>query len=232
MKKSLILLIVLLLCLPAAHAEIMIGGDLFSDDIEIGRKAGIDDVCAFTLKDISVHDLFLNVSSGESKQFLVASVDFINLMTEPVNVRTLTSAGLIYDEDFSFPLESIWFAPQGTYHRNADNGQLSIFCMNADGEFLGSTSASKIDNSLENPYFQWTNTYRYRPDIDAFTVDGDVDENKFYQCVDLDKFVFDPLVERSMYFVFRVPTLVTESDAEGLRELTLTIDGNDFCLTF
>ena len=48
--------------------------------------------------------------------------------------------------------------------------------------------------------------------------------------LDGSKTVLDPLVQRTYHYVFQVPEIVAED--EGLRVLTLTVNGTDYQMRF
>ena len=232
MKRSILTFALALLLAWAcgAQAEVIVPSGAQGETLKLGSEITIEDVCSFTVKAVKGYDVFMNQQSGTAKQFLVVSFDIINWMTEPLYLKTQMAAKLVYDESFEFEADYLWANPEGTYLYSKDN-ETRTYVTDVDelGNILAyysGTSSMTSGGGLEQPYVKWINTYYYNP-IDTTFVHSD---DRYYTSLDPSKTVFDPLVERTMHYVFIVPDLVAED--EGLRVLTLSIEGYEYELRF
>ena len=203
-----------------------------AQEIKAGSNIYIDELCAFTVKSTKVYDKFMNTESGDASEFIVISFDIINWKIEPLYLRTEMRANLEYDESFDFEPTYFWANPQGTYYCTGDGISIYVYNMDDSGTIRSNTS---VLSSNYSEIKVSTRGYErlYYPEIDTFAYQKDLETqntNYLYPSIDNSKTVFDPLVQRTMHYVFKVPNIVAKD--EGLRLLTISIGGNDYQLRF
>ena len=234
MKRNIVLClcVVLLSCLTMpAQADVIVGSSPQSDEIKVGQEVTIDDLCSFAIKSIKEYDQFMNVSSGDSKQFLVISFSIINWRTESLYLKTQMKAILVYDEDFEFESNYLWANPEGSYYSKSSDKYLYVFKADENGGIT--SNGDDIGGGFENMSVKFHGGYvrDYDPINISFYYAKDGNESSYaFHSVDKSKTVFDPLVRRTMHYVFSVPNIVAKD--EGLRVLTLTIEGHEYQITF
>jgi len=234
MKRMLvfILALALLFSCGAAGAEVISLTGSSSEKIKPGSEIMIDEVCTFTVHSVKEYDVFMNIPSGDDKQLLVVSFDFMNLMPDQLFLKTQMDANLCYDDSFDFEPAHLWAEPQGYFVYSGDASQtLTILGINDDSSLQFYCTGSYMpvfEGGFETPVLNYGGgqNYFFIPDENVFRHT----ESRYFSSQDASKTVFDPLVERTMFYVFQVPEIVAED--EGLRELTLTVDGEEFYLIF
>ena len=202
-----------------------------AEEMKKQQRYEIPDSCAFQVKDIKSYDIFLNQESGSSKQFIAVTFSLMNLRTEPFYVKTETAARLVYDGDFEYDADDIWANPEGSYYAQGPKVWLYVYEMDDEGNII--SSGEDLARGYSQPTIRFEAGYEriYDPINVAFYYIPDGPENEYaYQTRDPSKTVLDPLVERTYHYVFLVPDVVAED--EGLRELILTIDGEEYTLRF
>jgi len=228
---SLILALALLCSCSIAGAEVISLAGSSSEKVKLGSEIMIDEVCCFTVHSVKEYDVFMNIPSGDDKQFLVVSFDFMNLMTDQLFLKSQMKANLCYDDSFDFEATYLWASPEGSYYSTGAKNTLYIYDMDENGVI--SSNGTDEGGGLEKPSVNFSSGYSriYDPINNSFYYPVDTHDNQWaYHSQDASKTVFDPLVERTMFYVFQVPEIVAED--EGLRELTLTVDGEEFYLIF
>ena len=238
MKRLMILglaLVILSVIPMQSHADSVVVSGGVPQTIKIGSNILVDDVCTFTIKSVKPYKMFMNTSSGDASTFLVVSFDIINWKTEPLYLRTQVKASLQYDESFDFEPTYLWANPAGTYHnpKTSHSSNLSYFIVYNMDESGILTSNTVNRGDYERPTLNAYNSTGYDNDNRTYNPEEDCfgsAQNDTYACIDSSKTVFDPLVKRTMHYVFTVPNIVAKD--EGLRVLTLSIGGNDYQLTF
>lgn len=228
MKKrfGLLFLALCLLMGQMAGAEVVVTPGSGSETIRIGDEVTQEEVCTFSIQSVKEYDVFMGVESGDAQQFLVVSFDLLNWQTEPFYVRTQTSAQLAYADDFTFESTYLWSNPGGTYQ--IEDEFIKVFSVDENGALLASGDDESMDftNLVVYYYYSYSNKYwGYSPMEDQFVTD-----EYAMNSLDGSKTVLDPLVQRTYHYVFQVPEIVAED--EGLRVLTLTVNGTDYQMRF
>lgn len=231
MKKrfGLLFLALCLLMGQMAGAEVVVTPGSGSETIRIGDEVTQEEVCTFSIQSVKEYDMFMGVESGEAQQFLVVSFDLLNWQTEPFYVRTQTSAQLAYADDFVFESTHLWSNPGGTYeglrpYTSDQKLTVYIYGIDENGNVLHSngTDFTEYNEIVIDTGANWFTSYNPKEDI----FDGYVIVKNKYN----DKTVLDPLVQRTYHYVFQVPEIVAKD--EGLRVLTLTVNGTAYQMRF
>lgn len=231
MKKrfGLLFLAICLLMGQMAGAEVVVTPGSGSETIRIGDEVTQEEVCTFSIQSVKEYDMFMGVASGDAQQFLVVSFDLLNWQTEPFYVRTQTSAQLAYADDFTFESTYLWSNPGGTYESiepfsSSGATTIKIYSIDEKGNFSNSVSEefAEYDNIIVGTVYDWAMNYNPKED----TFEGKVVLKNQYNS----KTVLDPLVQRTYHYVFQVPEIVAKD--EGLRVLTLTVNGTDYQMRF
>ena len=225
MKRLFALLVCICLVLGTASA--------CAESIKLGKAITLDGSCEFAVNSVKVYDRFLNQESGSSKQFVVVSFDLLNLrVDEQFYTKAETDAKLTYDGDFEFPATYLWNSPVGAYYRAASNQYLFIVAMDEHGVPSiqhDSKMPSSWGKTYEDAWVKWNYQYNYNPIEDAYLYQGNKTDEQYWRHGE-SKTVLNPLVERTYYYVFHVPDIVAEE--EGMRELILTVDDEEYTLRF
>jgi len=231
-------LLLLLLVVPILScAESVVIPSTTSQKVKVGSSVLVDETCTFTIRSTKPFNVFMNTSSGDAATFLVVTMDIINWKTEPLYLRTQVKASLEYDESFDFEPTFLWLDPVGTYRCNKPENSsnyidtLRVYAIDGSGSI--SSNASKTKGGYEYPSIHRYYTGDYAEDWYAYYPEDDCFKNTkgvLFTSADESKTVLDPLVQRRIHYVFKVPNVVAKD--EGLRVLTLSIGGNDYQLTF
>ena len=156
-------------------------------------------------------------------------------MTEPLLLRRQVKASLVYDERFPYEPLYLWSNPGGTYQ--SSDTVLRVYDMDFSGniKFTFETTMNDVGSQGEP-----RGGYE-RPQIFLFGKAGwdpgrfsnyNPEEDRFNDCLCIDgsKTVLEPLVKRTMHYVFRVPNIVVKE--EGFRVFALSVGDNEYQLIF
>lgn len=228
MKKrfGLLFLALCLLMGQMAGAEVVVTPGSGSETIRIGDEVTQEEVCTFSIQSVKEYDVFMGVESGDAQQFLVVSFDLLNWQTEPFYVRTQTSAQLAYADDFTFESTYLWSNPGGTYQ--LEDRFFRVYSVDESGALFASVETLSMDFTdliVRHLFAAVRRSWGYSPMEDQFIAD-----ERVMNSMDGSKTVLDPLVQRTYHYVFQVPEIVAED--EGLRVLTLTVNGTDYQMRF
>lgn len=213
-----------------------------ADTGKIGKEYTIDGECSFTVKSANAYDVFLSQSSGQSKEWIVVTVDLLNWRNDLFYVKTEAKANLVYDDDFKFEVNYLFPDPVGSYRFNKDGvsflyvtyvddyGRISKYTKKGNGSswsFDLYDDTSTYQDIYVNFGKSWgvSAVYHYDPLKDAYVWD-----DKAFESTDSSKTILDPLVQRTYHYLFLVPDIVAEE--EGARELVFTVCGEEFSFRF
>lgn len=211
-----------------------------ADTGKIGKEYTIDGECSFTVKSANAYDVFFNQSSGQSKEWIVVTVDLLNWRNDFFYVKSEVKAKLVYDDDFEYEVDHLFPDPVGSYRFNKDGvsflyvtyvddyGRISKNTVKGNGSswFFDLKDDSSTYKDIYVAFSGWGDAdYHYDPINDAFIL-----EDRAFESTDSSKTKLDPLVQRTYHYAFLVPDMVAEE--EGARELIFTVCGEEYPFRF